>query len=83
MRPAQEPPAQKPPTQEPLPTPAVVVDAAGFSASEVPQPDADVDTQSEQADLDARLIGMSVMLRCALRLMKSYDASPGRRNHGR
>jgi hypothetical protein len=33
---------------------------------------------AEQADLDAISTGMAAMLRMALRLMKSYDASPGR-----
>ena len=47
---------QEPPAQEP---PAEI--------SEVPQPD----SAADQADLDAALTGMSVLLRVALRLMKS------------
>jgi hypothetical protein len=63
--PAQKPsPTQEPSTQEPSPPPA--------EESSTPAMDSD-----DRADLDARLIGMSVMLRMALRLMKSYgDASP-------
>jgi hypothetical protein len=47
--------------------------------SEAPSPD------SDQADLDARLSGMSVLLRVALRLMKSYNTSqsPSRRDRDR
>ena len=46
--------------------------------SEVPQPDS-----ADQADLDAALSGMSVLLRVALRLMRSYEASPTRRDRSR
>ena len=46
--------------------------------SGVPQPDS-----AGQADLDAVSTGMSTLLRCALRLMKSYDASPSRRDRSR
>ena len=49
----------------------------GTSKNEVPSPN------SDQADLDARLAGMAMLLRLALRLMKSHDASPSRRNRGR
>jgi hypothetical protein len=61
--PAQEPPAQEPPAEEPLAQepPAEVGEAA--------QPDSSAD----QADLDARLTGMSLLLRMALRLMQSYE----------
>jgi hypothetical protein len=44
--------------------------------SEVPQPDS-----ADAADMDARLAGMSMLLRTALRLMKSYEIS-GRRRTG-
>jgi hypothetical protein len=35
-------------------------------------------SESEIADLDARLTGMSMLLRMASRFMRSYDASPTR-----
>jgi hypothetical protein len=48
------------------------------SVDEVPPPDS-----ADAADLDARLTGMVTLLRVALRLMRSHDASPSRREHGR
>jgi hypothetical protein len=58
--------------------------------SEIPQPDSDgkfrVNAEygdADPMDIDATLSGMSVLLRCALRLMRSYDASPTRRDRGR
>jgi hypothetical protein len=47
--------------EEPPTSPAPVKD------SEVPQPEDAI------PDLDAAATGMSMLLRCALRLMKSYD----------
>jgi hypothetical protein len=83
-----QPEIQEPPTQEPPPSPPAQRAPAeeptsGASSSEAPQPDsADPDSDDdEQADMDARLTGMSTLLRLALGLMKEYDASPTRRDH--
>ena len=43
-----------------------------------PQPDS-----ADQADLDTALTGMSLLLHVALRLMRSYDTNPTRRDNGR
>jgi hypothetical protein len=59
---------RKPPAEEPTPA----------TDSEVSQPDSD-----EQAGLDAASTGMALLLRLTLRFMRSYDASPTRRNRGR
>jgi hypothetical protein len=63
---------------EPSPHPAEPQEPPATD-SEVPSPD------SSQADLDAALAGMSLLLRVALRLMRSHDASqsPSRRERGR
>jgi hypothetical protein len=75
-----------PPTQEPSPTPAQGAPAeeptsGASSGGETPHPD--TISEDEQADMDARSTGMAMMLRMALRLMKSYgDASPVGRDRG-
>jgi hypothetical protein len=71
-REVQESSIQEPPIQE---RPAEV--------GEIAQPDNADQMDADQADLDARLAGMAVLLRCALRVMKEYDASPSRRDRGR
>ena len=63
---------------EPSPAPHESQEPPAIANSEVPQPDS-----ADQADLDAVSTGMSTLLRCALRLMKSYDASPSRRDRSR
>ena len=73
-------PAPHEPQEPSSPTPA--------SDSEVPQPDSGkfrVNSEYGDADpdLDAALTGMSLLLHLALRLMKSHDASPTRRDRGR
>ena len=48
-----------------------------------PATDSEVLDNADRADLDAALTGMSMLLRLALRLMKSYGASPSQRDRGR
>jgi hypothetical protein len=70
-----QPEVQEPssPAQEPSPSPPAV--AGGSDSADK--------TDIDAADLDAKLTGMSVLLRAALGLMKEYDASPARRDRGR
>ena len=51
-------------------------------SSEAPQPD-NADPDSAYPDIDAVSTGMALLLHLALRLMKSYDASPIRKDRGR
>jgi hypothetical protein len=48
------------------------------NVDEVPPPDS-----ADQTDLDATTNGMVTLLRVALRLMRSYDPPPARRDRGR
>jgi hypothetical protein len=80
-----QPEFQEPPTKEPSPTPAQEPTPA--ADSEVPQPDSAGGAQADDPGLDARSSGMALLLRLALRLMKSYGdtppASPARRDRMR
>ena len=60
-----------PSIQQPAEEPPAVTD------SEIPQPD------GADPDIDGALSGMSMLLRVALRLMKSYNSSPSQRERGR